>query len=100
MNGCNLDEEGDAYQTLEGLPTHEAVMKDMELHLKVAYAAQIQKQLIQNLDPTDFPDLRFQIQPVTQSGTISWNPGTLIKGRRISKGKMYVISYGTARVNR
>ena len=35
MNGCNLGEEGGAYQTLEGLPTHEAVMKDMELHLEV-----------------------------------------------------------------
>ena len=35
VEGCTLGEDGNAYQTLDGLPTHEAVMRDMELHLEV-----------------------------------------------------------------
>ena len=35
VEGCTLGEDGTAYQTLEGLPTHDAVMKDLELHLEV-----------------------------------------------------------------
>ena len=35
VDGCNLGQDGGPYMTLEGLPTHDAVLKDYELHIEV-----------------------------------------------------------------
>ena len=35
--GCNLGEGGEAYTTIEGLPTQELVLKDLELHISMAH---------------------------------------------------------------
>ena len=37
--GCTLGDAGAAYCTMEGLPTHEAVLRDLELHVSMAHAA-------------------------------------------------------------
>ena len=35
VEGCNLGLEGGPYMTLKGLPTHDTVLKDYELHIEV-----------------------------------------------------------------
>ena len=44
--GCNFGEDGGAYTTVDGLPTHELVFKDLELHVKMAHDPQKNSQVI------------------------------------------------------
>ena len=37
--GCNLGSDGGAYTTLDGLATQESVLRDLELHFKMAHEA-------------------------------------------------------------
>ena len=35
VEGCTMGQDGGPYMTMEGLPTHDAVLKDYELHIEV-----------------------------------------------------------------
>ena len=54
--GCNLGDAGAAYCTMDGLSTHEAVLRDLELHVSMAHAAHGGGRGVREVAPDVKPD--------------------------------------------
>ena len=105
VEGCKFREDGSPYITQEGLGTQDAVLKYLELHLKMVHenlggsGNQTRRAESNDARPDRFPRPEIQTQQQKRSGIISLSPGRRTKEQLTCMVRTYAINYGIVLVN-